>query len=177
MVAVTMSLLLVGLVMVTSASISIADTRQATRFSILNGNFSLRSSVARRAVVLATVRADAWDRLGVVLLIVAIGLLIAVLIPGIGAVVNGSRRWLRVGPLNFQASELARVFVIVYLCSYAVRRREELRDTAPRLREADGAARARRRLLLIEPDFGAATVLLVTGVGLLFIAAHGCVTY
>ncbi|HZF17314.1 MAG TPA: putative lipid II flippase FtsW [Steroidobacteraceae bacterium] len=170
MVAVTMSLLLVGLVMVTSASISIADTRQGDPFFYLERQLLFAFVGCAAGVVLATVRADAWDRLGVVLLIVAIGLLIAVLIPGIGAVVNGSRRWLRVGPLNFQASELARVFVIVYLCSYAVRRREELRDTLLGFVKPMAPLALAAGLLLIEPDFGAATVLLVTGVGLLFIA-------
>jgi cell division protein FtsW len=122
------------------------------------------------AVVLATVRADAWDRLGVVLLIAALVLLVAVLVPGVGAVVNGSRRWLRLGPMNFQASELARVFVLVYLASYAVRRREELRDTLLGFAKPMAPLALAAGLLLIEPDFGAASVLLVTGVGLLFIA-------
>ncbi len=170
MLAVTMSLLLVGLIMVTSASISIADTRQGDPFFYLERQLLFAFIGCAAGVVLATVRADAWDRLGVVLLIVAIGMLIAVLIPGIGAVVNGSRRWLRVGPLNFQASELARVFVLVYLCSYAVRRRDELRDTLLGFVKPMAPLALAAGLLLIEPDFGAASVLLVTGVGLLFIA-------
>jgi cell division protein FtsW len=170
MVAVTMALLLVGLVMVTSASITIADTHQGDPFFYLERQLLFAFIGCVAAVVLATVRADAWDRLGVVLLIAAIGLLVAVLVPGIGAVVNGSRRWLRLGPMNFQASELARVFVLVYLASYAVRRREELRDTLLGFLKPMAPLALAAGLLLIEPDFGAASVLLVTGVGLLFIA-------
>lgn len=170
MVAVVTALLLVGLIMVTSASITIADTKLGEPFFYLERQLMFACVGCVAGVVLATVRADAWDQLGVVLLVVAIGMLIAVLIPGIGAVVNGSRRWLRVGPLNFQASELARIFVLVYLCSYAVRRREELRDTLIGFVKPMAPLALAAGLLLIEPDFGAASVLLVTGVGLLFIA-------
>ncbi len=53
-----------------------------------------------------------------------------VFIPGLGHSVNGSRRWVRLGFLNFQISELTRVFVLIYVASYAVRRSEELRGDA-----------------------------------------------
>jgi cell division protein FtsW len=170
MVAVILALLLVGLVMVTSASISIADNKLGDPFFYLERQllFAFLGCVA--GVILATVRADVWDRLGLVLLIAAIVLLVAVLVPGLGAVVNGSRRWLRFGPINFQASELARVFVLVYLASYAVRRREELRDTFLGFVKPMAPLGLAAALLLVEPDFGGATVLLVTGVGLLFVA-------
>jgi cell division protein FtsW len=170
MLAVTTALLLVGLVMVTSASITIADTRQGDPFFYLERQLVFAFIGCVAGVILATVRSDVWDRLGVVLLIAALVLLVAVLVPGVGAVVNGSRRWLRVGPLNFQASELARVFVLVYLASYAVRRREELRDTLLGFMKPMAPLALAAGLLLVEPDFGAASVLLVTGVGLLFIA-------
>jgi cell division protein FtsW len=170
MLAVTTALLLVGLVMVTSASITIADTRQGDPFFYLERQLAFACIGCMAGVIVATVRADVWDRLGVVLLIAALALLIAVLVPGIGAVVNGSRRWLRIGPLNFQASELARVFVLVYLASYAVRRSEELRDSLLGFVKPLAPLALAAGLLLIEPDFGAASVLLVTGLGLLFIA-------
>ena len=170
MVAVTLALLLLGLVMVTSASITIADSRQGQPFFYLERQLLFAFVGCAAAVVLATIRADAWDRLGVVLLVAAVLLLVAVLVPGVGAVVNGSRRWLRVGPINFQASELARVFVLVYLASYAVRRSDELRESLLGFLKPLAPLGLAAGLLLIEPDFGGATVLLVTGVGLLFIA-------
>ncbi len=170
MVAVILALLLVGLVMVTSASISIADNKLGDPFFYLERQLMFAFLGCVAGVILATVRADVWDRLGLVLLIAAIVLLVAVLVPGLGAVVNGSRRWLRIGPINFQASELARVFVLVYLASYAVRRREELRDTFLGFVKPMAPLGLAAALLLVEPDFGGATVLLVTGVGLLFVA-------
>ncbi len=92
------------------------------------------------------------------------------LVPGIGHEVNGSRRWVRLGIMNFQVSELSRVLLLTYLASYAVRRAEELRaDFKGFLRPCIVLGLA-AVLLLAEPDFGAATVLMTTGLAVLFLA-------
>ena len=93
-----------------------------------------------------------------------------VLIPGIGHEVNGSRRWLRAGIMNFQASELARVLLLTYLASYVVRRQAELKDELEGFLKPLGVLMGAAALLLLEPDFGAATVLMATGLGVLFLA-------
>ncbi len=85
------------------------------------------------------------DRISMPLLIAACALLVMVLIPGLGYVVNGSRRWIRLLAFNFQVSELTRVFVLIYVASYAVRRSEELRGTFSGLAEAAGPAHVHRR--------------------------------
>ncbi|TLY85518.1 MAG: cell division protein FtsW, partial [Gammaproteobacteria bacterium] len=69
------------------------------------------------------------EHAGAALLVLAIGLLLVVLVPGLGHAVNGSRRWLHLAGVNFQVSELARVLVLVYLASYAVRRETQLRES------------------------------------------------
>jgi cell division protein FtsW len=84
--------------------------------------------------------------------------------------VNGSRRWLHVGAVNFQVSEAARVLVLIYIASYAVRRESELRESLAGLAKPLALLTGVSVLLLIEPDFGAATVLFATGFGLLFLA-------
>jgi cell division protein FtsW len=84
--------------------------------------------------------------------------------------VNGSRRWLRFAGINFQVSELARVLVLIYIASYAVRRESELRGSLAGLTKALALLAGVSLLLLVEPDFGAATVLFATGFGLLFLA-------
>jgi len=84
--------------------------------------------------------------------------------------VNGSRRWLRLASLNFQVSELARVLVLVYVASYAVRREQQLRESLTGLVKPLALLALAAALLLVEPDFGAATVLFATGFGLLFLA-------
>jgi cell division protein FtsW len=104
------------------------------------------------------------------LLLIAILLLVLVLVPGIGHVVNGSRRWIRLPGLNFQASELTRVLVLIYVASYAVRREAELRESLQGLLKPLAVLLAVGLLLLVEPDFGAATVMVVTGFALLFLA-------
>jgi len=91
-------------------------------------------------------------------------------VPGIGYEVNGSRRWIRLGVMNFQFSELARVLLLMYLASYIVRRQQELRESLNGFLKPLGLLLAAAGLLLAEPDFGAATVLVATGLGMLFLA-------
>ncbi len=104
------------------------------------------------------------------MLLFALLLLTLVLIPGLGARVNGARRWLRIGVLNFQVSELAKVLVLTWVCSYCVRKRAELETTLPGLMKPFGLLAVTAMLLLVEPDFGAATVLFATGFAVLFVA-------
>jgi cell division protein FtsW len=110
-----------------------------------------------------------WERLGFPLLVLGMLLLLLVLVPGLGASVNGSRRWLRIGPVNFQASEAARVCLLFYLCGYVVRREEEVRDTVLGFLKPLAVLGVATLLLLIEPDFGSGVVLLATGIGVLFL--------
>ena len=83
--------------------------------------------------------------------------------------VNGSRRWLQLAGLNFQASELARVLVLIYLASYAVRREEQLRTTLGGLAKPLGLLVFVGALLLAEPDFGATAILITVAMLMLFI--------
>ena len=92
------------------------------------------------------------------------------LVPGLGQSVNGSRRWLRIAGVNFQVSELGACLVLIYIASYAVRREKELRTTFKGLARPLALLACMAALLLAEPDFGAATVLFVTGFALLFLA-------
>jgi cell division protein FtsW len=86
---------------------------------------------------------------------VAFLLLLLVLVPGIGHEVNGSRRWLRLGFMNFQVSELARVMLLTYIASYAVRRADELSSDFKGFMKPVAVLAAAAVLLLAEPDFGA----------------------
>ena len=164
------ALLLLGLVMMTSASISIADRQvqeplhffERQMVGVMLGLFG-----AAIAMVIPT---TVWERLSLPLLLLAFLLLVIVLIPGIGYEVNGSRRWLRAGFLNFQASELARVLLLTYLASYIVRKQAELKQDLKGFLKPLGVLMGAALLLLLEPDFGAATVIMATGLGLLFLA-------
>ncbi|MBS0364450.1 MAG: putative lipid II flippase FtsW [Proteobacteria bacterium] len=169
-IALVLALTLLGLVMVTSASVSISAKETGQPFFYLERQLLLTLIGAACAALLFTVPTAVLERLSLPLLAVAIGLLLLVLVPGIGHVVNGSRRWLHLAGMNFQVSELARVLVLIYIASYAVRREQQLRETFGGLAKPLGLLCCVAALLLVEPDFGAATVLFATGFGLLFLA-------
>lgn len=169
LVGIVSCLLLLGLVMVTSASVTLA-ARDGNPFYYLENQLLLAFAGTGLAALVLRIPTQTWEKLGFVLLVTAILLLLLVLVPGIGHEVNGSRRWLRVAGLNFQASEAARVFLLVYLCGYLVRREEELRTTVLGFLKPLAVLAFAMLLLLLEPDFGSGVVLLATGVALLFLA-------
>ena len=164
------AIVLLGLVMVTSASVSIASQDSGEPFYYLERQLLLTLIGLGCAALLFAVPSSVLERAALPLLAVAIVLLILVLIPGLGHAVNGSRRWMRLSGANFQVSELARVLVLIYLASYAVRREEQLRQSLAGLAKPLALLCCVSALLLAEPDFGAATVLFATGFGLLFLA-------
>ncbi|TLZ28756.1 MAG: putative lipid II flippase FtsW [Gammaproteobacteria bacterium] len=168
--ALVLGIVLLGLVMVTSASVSIASQDTGQPFYYLERQLLLTLIGACCGALMFSVPTALLERAGVALLALAIGLLALVLIPGLGHAVNGSRRWLHLAGVNFQVSELARVLVLVYLASYAVRRETQLRESLAGVLKPLGLLCGVSALLLLEPDFGAATVLFATGFALLFLA-------
>jgi cell division protein FtsW len=163
------SIVLLGLIMVTSASITIAG-RDGDPFAYLERQLLLVVSGALLAALTFSVPMQRLEQLAMPLLLFAAGLLLLVLVPGLGHVVNGSRRWLRVAGINFQVSEAARVLTLIYIASYSVRFESALRGGFSGLARPLGLLGVIALLLLLEPDFGAATVLFVTGFGVLFLA-------
>jgi cell division protein FtsW len=164
------ALLLVGLTMVTSASMSIAARDLGSPFFYLQRQFTYGCVGVLMAWGITRIPAELWDKYSTPLLCLGLLLLVLVLVPGIGAVVNGARRWVRVGPVNFQVSELARVLVLNWICSYCVRKRDQLENTWGGLVTPVVPLGVAVVLLMLEPDFGATTVLLATGCAILFVA-------
>jgi cell division protein FtsW len=163
-------LLLIGLVMVASASIGIAERELGAPFHYFQKQLTFVLLGLAAALAAFCVPTEAWERTARIQLGLAFLLLVLVLIPGIGHEVNGSRRWVRLGFMNFQVSELARVMLLTYLASYAVRRRDELTSSFKGFMKPVGVMIAAAALLLVEPDFGATTVLMATGLAVLFLA-------
>ncbi len=168
--ALALGIVLLGLVMVTSASVSIASQESGQPFYYLERQLFLTLIGAGCAALVFSIPTELIERAAVPLLAIGVALLVIVLVPGLGHAVNGSRRWLRLAGGNFQVSELARVLVLIYIASYAVRRETQLRESLAGLVKPLGLLFAVSVLLLLEPDFGAATVLFATGFGLLFLA-------
>ncbi len=165
----TTALLGLGLVMVASASVAIAD-RELGRplFYLWRQGLFVAAGLLAAAVVLRLPLAF-WRRAGGVLLLLGILLLGLVLVPGIGRVVNGSMRWIAMGPANLQPSELVKLFMTVYLAGYLVRRGEEVRASFSGFVKPMLVLVGIAGLLLLEPDYGATVVLFATVLGMLFL--------
>src|SRR5690606_11587607 len=120
-------LLGLGLVLVTSASsvVAAAQAGGALHYGMRQASFVLIGLLA--GVLVLMVPVAPWQRLGWLLLAAAFVLLVLVLM--VGREINGSIGWIPLGPLNLQASEVAKVFVVVYLAGYLVRRQEEVRES------------------------------------------------
>jgi cell division protein FtsW len=169
-IGVVAALLLVGLVMVASASIGVSEHESGNPFYYFEHQLLYVAVGLVAALVAMAIPTRVWEKHSIVLLIAGFALLVLVLVPGIGHEVNGSRRWVRLGFMNFQVSELARVMLLTYVASYAVRRSEELCASFAGFMKPVAVLGAAALLLLIEPDFGAATVLAATGLAVLFLA-------
>ncbi|MDH3646373.1 MAG: putative lipid II flippase FtsW [Gammaproteobacteria bacterium] len=166
---VSAALLLIGLVMVASSSIAIADRDLGSPYYYLNRQLVfLLIGVAGSAITLMT-PTRVWERLSVVALVLALILLITVLLPGVGHTVNGSTRWLPLGPVKLQVSEPVRLLLLIYIAGYLVRRHEYLRESLGGFVKPMLLITLASTLLLAEPDFGAAAVLLGTVLVVMFI--------
>jgi cell division protein FtsW len=170
LVTIVLTLLLGGLVILASASITIADNAVGQPFFYVERQAVAAAIGIAACAVCLYVPMHVWRTLGPLMLLAGLALLLVVLIPGIGYEVNGSRRWIRFGIMNLQVSEPARLCLLIYLAGYVVRRDKALQESfsgflRPMLVLSVGCA-----LLLAEPDFGAATVLLATALIMLFVA-------
>ena len=170
LLAIVMSILLLGLVMLASASVSKAARDAGDFLFFVKAQLVIAGAGVALAALVAAIPTDLYLRHANALLIVAAVVLVAVLVPGIGHEVNGSHRWIRVAGINLQPSELTRLLVLFWVAAYATRREKELRETLGGLVRPLAVTFGFCILLLLEPDFGAATVLFATAFGLLFLA-------
>jgi len=162
-------LICLGLVMVASASIGIADQLSDDPFFYAKRQF-LRILLSLTLLWLACkIPLQFWNRTGMVLMLGSIIVLAVVLIPGVGHTVNGATRWLNFGLFTFQVSEIAKLFLIIYLSSYLLRRGDEVKTNTMGFIKPMLILAVASGLLVLEPDFGAAAVLLMTGLGLIFL--------
>jgi cell division protein FtsW len=165
-------LMLFGMVMVYSASIALPDS---ARFANLRHTHYLSRHALSLCVGLGAglfafaIPVQRWQQLSGVLFLSGLLLLIVVLIPGIGKSVLGARRWIGLGPISLQPSELMKLFVVLYAANYAVRKQ----DWMHRLRKGFAPMAVVMSLigilLLLEPDLGAFIVIVAIAMGLLFL--------
>lgn len=164
------ALLLLGLIMVASASMNLAETRLDQPFYYFWRQLIFGSLGCMGGLILLRVPISVWQRLSVPLLLLGVLMLIVVLIPGIGREINGSMRWIVIGPLTMQPSEPMKLFVVLYLAGYLVRRSDEVRANVSGFVKAMLVVIVISGLVLLEPDYGTAVVLFATVMGMLFLA-------
>ena len=165
-------LLLIGLVMVYSSSIAIAEGSRFTGHQ--SHYFLLRHAIFLAVGVGAGLAAfqlsmRQWQRFAPWLFLVGVMLLVVVLIPGVGREVNGAQRWLPLGPLNLQPSELMKLFVALYAADYTVRKLPDMGSFRRGFLPMAAMILLVGFLLLGEPDFGAFVVITAIAFGVLFL--------
>jgi cell division protein FtsW len=164
------ALLSIGLMMVASASMVISDRFYGQPFYFLLHQSTFLFIGIILSWTLFRFRLNQWEKASTQLLLLSLLLLALVLVPGIGHQVNGSMRWLGIGPFGIQVSEFAKLAVILYLASYLVRREKEVQNRIRGFLKPLVVIGMISILLLKEPDFGATTVIATTALGLLFLA-------
>jgi len=172
LVWVTVALLMWGLVMVYSASVAMPDNPKFARYSHTHfvTRHALSLVVAFIVAMLAVqVPIATWEKLAPWLFVASLVLLVLVLIPFIGKEVNGARRWIFLGFMNFQPSELAKFAVLLYAADYMVRKMDVKERFFRAVMPMAVAIGIVGLLLLAEPDMGAFMVISVIAMGILFL--------
>ena len=169
---VVVALLMWGMVMVYSASIAMPDNPRFARYA--QTHFLTRHVVSLGlggvvALVAFQIPLDTWERWARPMFVIALVLLVLVLVPFIGKGVNGARRWISLGVMNFQPSELAKLAAIIYAADYMVRKMEVKERFFKAVWPMGAAVALVGVLLLAEPDMGAFMVIAIIAMGILFL--------
>ncbi|MDR3479793.1 MAG: putative lipid II flippase FtsW [Burkholderiaceae bacterium] len=172
LVWVILILMLFGMVMVYSASISLPDSPKFANYK--NAYFLQRQGLFIGVSILAgllafRVRIETWQRIAPYLFVGTLVLLALVLIPGVGKGVNGAKRWLSFKVLNLQPSELMKLFVVLYAADYTVRKQQFMHQLTKGFLPMALAVGCVGLLLLLEPDLGAFGVIVCIAMGILFL--------
>jgi len=170
LIGAVMGLMIIGLMMVASSSVMISTKYYQHPFHFLIKQCTYLLAGFFLALIVMRIDSSTWEKWSLPMLLLCLVLLTIVLIPGVGRVVNGSRRWLALGPIGIQVSELAKLTMIFYLSGYLVRHQKNISKSIfgfinPMIVLALFAV-----LLLMEPDFGATVVISGTVMALLFLA-------
>ncbi|PZW49508.1 putative lipid II flippase FtsW [Pseudomonas sp. URMO17WK12:I2] len=173
MLAGCLALLGLGLVMISSASTEVAAVNTGSPLYYMIRHLVYLAIGLGAAGVVLMIPLAAWQRHSWFLLLVAVALLVLVLLPGIGREVNGAKRWIGFGAFNIQPSEIAKVFVVLYLAGYLVRRQEEVRESWAGFFKPFVVLLPMAFLLLLEPDFGATVVMMGAAMAMLFLGGVG----
>ena len=172
LVCVVVALLALGLVMVYSASVAMPDNPKFARYTstyFLSRHLLFLAIAAAAALVAVQVPVAVWEKLSPWIFVAALLLLVVVLVPLIGKGVNGARRWIPLGFMSFQPSELAKLAIAMYAAGYMVRRMDVKENFVRAVVPMAISIAIVGLLLLAEPDMGAFLVIATIAMGILFL--------
>jgi len=164
------ALMTLGLVMVASASIAIAERKTEVPLYYFYRQLTYAGIGLLLALIVINIPLRFWERFGAPIFVFGLLSLAIILIPGVGHAVNGSTRWINFGLFNVQPSEFVKLFVIIYLSGYLMRRGEEVRNEARGFLKPMALLIITALLLLMQPDFGTTVVIFATALGMMFLA-------
>ena len=159
-----------GVIMVASASIDFAAQVYGDPWYFVKRHLIFLLLAIVCGFLVYSLPVAVWNRSAILLLLAGVGLLAAVLIPGVGKSVNGAQRWFALGPISVQASEVAKFCFIIFFASFLARRIGEFQTRWNAFFKLIGILGAFVLLLLLEPDFGSAVVLCITAGAMMFMA-------
>ena len=172
LVVATSLLVAIGILMVYSAAIALADGPKFANYGryyfVMRQTLYVGIGLFVAAFVL-TVPIETWQRTTMWIFIITMLLLVLVLIPGIGRKVNGAMRWLPVGPVTFQPSELMKLAALLFTADYTIRKQDQMHSTLRGFLPIAVALAVVAGLLLKEPDLGAVIVVIAISMGILFL--------
>jgi cell division protein FtsW len=170
LIGAVLGLIIIGLMMVASSSVMISTKYYHQPFHFLIRQFIYLFAGLIVALIVMRIDSSFWQKYSIPLLFICFMMLLVVLIPGIGRSVNGSRRWLSLGPIGIQVSELAKLTMIFYVSGYLVRQKKTIDKSIVGFIKPMIILLLFGILLLIEPDFGATVVIAGTVMAMLFLA-------
>ncbi|MBI3562680.1 MAG: putative lipid II flippase FtsW [Gammaproteobacteria bacterium] len=163
-------LITLGLIMVGSASVSVAEKYSGDPFYYLWRQLLFTAVGVVALLMTLRIPMKFWESLGLVLIISSGVLLALVFIPGLGRTVNGSARWVNLAGFTMQPSEMVKLFCIIYMAGYLVRHQQAIHDSLAGFVRPLLLMMVIVVLLLLEPDFGSIAVLMVTIIALMWLA-------
>jgi len=158
-----------GVIMVASSSIAIADGQHVGPFYYLTRHVVFLALGISLGIAATRIELEWFERNAFVLLLLAIILLLLVFVPGLGLRINGARRWIRLGIAGFQSVEAVKLMFVVYLASYLVRHRENVQARLLSVIKPLCVAAILVVLLLLQPDFGSAALIIATSIGMVWL--------
>jgi cell division protein FtsW len=163
-------LLSIGIVMVGSASIAIAEGQGASTYHYLLRHLVFITIGVALAFSLKVIPMAFFERISRPMLAMSVLLLLLVLVPGVGHTVNGSTRWIRLGFVNFQVVEAVKLMVIIYLAGYLARKAQLVQTRFFDTLKPLAFAGLLSVILLIQPDMGSAAVITAIVAGMVWLA-------